>query len=256
MYNPEYAQIYDWETRLICGEREDEIKYWLQTARKYGSRVLELGAGSGWMTIPLLQSGCRVSALDNSEEMLKILQKKAAANACDKELTIIHGDMERFDLENRFDLCIIPYSSFQFLANEKAQQNCINNVYKCLRCGGVLCFDIDAEILCEPENLQPTELYREYNDEYEVQISMRTSWETDEKTGIRYWKDKYVVTDRDGRRRSFVNEIALRSVSKDAVDEILCSCGFARISVMGDYDGSEYLEGNSPRILTQYIKKA
>jgi SAM-dependent methyltransferase len=61
-------------------------------------RVLELGCGTGRLTRLLLGSGRKVTAVDNSADMLAALPREATA---------VLSDIERLDLADRFDAAIL-----------------------------------------------------------------------------------------------------------------------------------------------------
>lgn len=66
-----------------------------------GATLLELGAGAGRLTQPLVRLGYKVTAVDNSAEML--------AEIRDAETVL--SDIETLDLERRFD-CVLLASHF------------------------------------------------------------------------------------------------------------------------------------------------
>lgn len=67
-----------------------------------GARVLEIGAGTGLATGPLLAAGAHVVAVEPGEGMAAIL---AADHACDRlEITVC--DFETVDLQGSFDLAV------------------------------------------------------------------------------------------------------------------------------------------------------
>jgi SAM-dependent methyltransferase len=63
-----------------------------------GSSVLELGCGTGRLTRPLLDKGCRVTAVDNSAEMLHHVADEATKVQC---------DIERLQLARTFDVALL-----------------------------------------------------------------------------------------------------------------------------------------------------
>ncbi|HET7403793.1 MAG TPA: methyltransferase domain-containing protein [Usitatibacter sp.] len=63
-----------------------------------GSSVLELGCGAGRLTAPLLEHGYRVTAVDNSREMLAHVPQGA---------TTVCADIQDLHLAERFDAAIL-----------------------------------------------------------------------------------------------------------------------------------------------------
>ncbi|HEX4792119.1 MAG TPA: methyltransferase domain-containing protein [Actinospica sp.] len=67
-----------------------------------GARVLEIGAGTGLATEPLLAAGAHVVAVEPGDGLAAIL---AADHACER-LEIFVSDFEAVDLPGRFDLAV------------------------------------------------------------------------------------------------------------------------------------------------------
>ncbi|MFN8628765.1 MAG: class I SAM-dependent methyltransferase [Chloroflexota bacterium] len=79
--------------RLPPGEAEAEV---ISAAVPNGATILELGAGAGRVTRPLLDRGYRVTAVDNSPEMLAQIHGAETVEA----------DIERLSLGRRFDAVV------------------------------------------------------------------------------------------------------------------------------------------------------
>lgn len=69
-----------------------------------GARLLEIGAGGGRYTIPLLRLGYHIDAVDLSAEALERLSERAHAETLGSRLRTIQGDAEELGLEARYDL--------------------------------------------------------------------------------------------------------------------------------------------------------
>src|SRR4051812_49592526 len=63
-----YAPFYDWENAQTLGRRD--VPFWRRVALEARGRVLELGCGTGRVTLPLARAGVHVVGLDRSAEML------------------------------------------------------------------------------------------------------------------------------------------------------------------------------------------
>jgi SAM-dependent methyltransferase len=96
-----------------------------------GKDLLELGCGVGRLTRPLLERGYRVTAVDNSAEMLKHVPG-AARRVC--------SDIEALELGENFDTVLLASS----LINSPARAHRSALLASCrrhLRAGGVLVFE-------------------------------------------------------------------------------------------------------------------
>ena len=54
-----YAPFYDWENARTMGRRD--LGFWKQLAAQTGGRVLELGSGTGRLTVPLRRAGAAIA---------------------------------------------------------------------------------------------------------------------------------------------------------------------------------------------------
>ena len=75
--------------------------------------MLELGCGTGRVTIPIAQSGINIIGLDSSTEMLRKAQDKVQTLPVDtSNISFLHEDMRNFSVDQEFGLVIIPFRGF------------------------------------------------------------------------------------------------------------------------------------------------
>ena len=74
----ENAPVYDRRHGAVLS-REDIDRLWAGANLHPGARVLDIGAGTGRVAIPLAARGCRVAAMEPAAGMLQELKKKASA---------------------------------------------------------------------------------------------------------------------------------------------------------------------------------
>jgi SAM-dependent methyltransferase len=102
---------------LECGAYRADLPLWRELAeeacrREHPATILDVGAGSGRVTLDLARAGHRVGALDSDQELLAALQRRAGGDSPE----IIHADARDFALPNRaYDLCIVPMQTIQLL---------------------------------------------------------------------------------------------------------------------------------------------
>lgn len=134
--DPRLADSYDSDMGAEADAMHD-TPFYLALAREaaaHGHAVLELGCGTGRVTLPIAREGIDAAGLDNAEAMLAIARRKAAAE--DLYVTWVKADMRDFDLGRSFGLIIIPYRSFLHLLTEADQAACLAAVYRHLIPGG------------------------------------------------------------------------------------------------------------------------
>jgi SAM-dependent methyltransferase len=137
-FDPRVAARYDRVTRALPVVTDD-IPFYVALAQEAASLslgVLELGCGTGRVTIPTAEAGVRITGLDNSGPMLDIARRKAASAGVD--VTWVEGDMASFLLEQRFGLVTIPFRSFLLLLTEELQKSCLACIHEHLVDGGRL----------------------------------------------------------------------------------------------------------------------
>lgn len=95
--------------------------------------VLDLGAGTGRIAIPLAERGLRVTAVEISPEMIGKLKEKPGADKVDVQL----GDMTDFDGGGeRYSLIFIAANTLMSVADLDAQAACVANAARQLAPGG------------------------------------------------------------------------------------------------------------------------
>ncbi|MED4583470.1 methyltransferase domain-containing protein [Brevibacillus choshinensis] len=128
----QWADYYDLTQRGISGD----VDFYLDQAKQAGGKVLELGCGTGRISIPLAQAGIDVTGLDLSQEMLEKAKQKASESGDTDSLHLMQGDMRNFDLGQTFSLIMIPFRSFLHLLHIQEQMKALSCIRKHLAPGG------------------------------------------------------------------------------------------------------------------------
>jgi len=135
IYHNKFAPLYDFFQHGI----ENDVKFYLDYFGNFKGKILEIGAGTGRITIPLLKQGLDVTALDIAPKMLEILKEKAKKE--DIKVKTIHADMINFRLKNKFEAIIITFRTFQHIYSVNDQLKALKNIKKHLMPNGILIFD-------------------------------------------------------------------------------------------------------------------
>jgi SAM-dependent methyltransferase len=98
-----------------------DVDWYRRKARACGSPILELGAGTGRITIPLATDGHTVYALDANAAMLAKLRSKVTSlpPGAQERIVITTGDMRSLRLEQPFALAIIPFRAFLLQSDDR-----------------------------------------------------------------------------------------------------------------------------------------
>src|SRR5271168_4581153 len=96
LYDSVIADFYD--TSPLVARRTQDVKFYVEAAAVWGGPILELGCGTGRITMPLAESGLRVTAMDISQKMLARAEEKRGALTAEQSerVRLVQGDMTRF----------------------------------------------------------------------------------------------------------------------------------------------------------------
>ena len=128
-------------------ERPDVAFYVSEAARAgRGSTILELGCGTGRVTLPLARAGHAVLAIDASPAMLSRAREKIAAEPDDvrHRATLLEADARALVLDDRreFDRVFAPFRVLQHFTAVDDQLRCLSVARRRLAPGGALAFDV------------------------------------------------------------------------------------------------------------------
>ena len=116
---------------------EDVDFYEDQISKDNPKTILELGCGTGRVTIPLSKHCESIMGVDSSEAMLDLGKAKAEALALPEEkVSFIHADITKLKLGQTFDLIIAPYRVLQNLATDEEVENLFSVIKQHLSSNG------------------------------------------------------------------------------------------------------------------------
>lgn len=138
----EDPDLYDFEYR----DHRNDVRWYRDLARERGTnlRVLELGAGTGRITLPLAADGHRVTAVDRMQPMLDGLARKLAGQpALARHIEPVLGDITALPLgDAAFDLVIAPFNVLMHLYRWQDLLACFREVARVLVPGGSFALDV------------------------------------------------------------------------------------------------------------------
>jgi SAM-dependent methyltransferase len=119
------AKYYD-----LAPHHPDDIPFYIARVLRQDARVLELGCGTGRVSIPLAQHCALLHGIDHSESMLAACRGKVQrAGIKPDRAQFSHGDISDFDLGEKFDLIIAPFRVIQNLETDDQLQG----LFECVR---------------------------------------------------------------------------------------------------------------------------
>jgi SAM-dependent methyltransferase len=97
-----------------CGRYEIDLPLWGELAAGAPDGVLDVGAGTGRVAIPLARSGHQVTALDNDAVLIEELSRRSGGL-----VRTVVADAADFRLDQPVSLIIVPMQTIQLLPDRR-----------------------------------------------------------------------------------------------------------------------------------------
>ena len=243
-----WADAYD---SIYAYVRED-IPFYVQEATRSGGTVLELGCGTGRVTLPIAQSGIDIVGLDNSDSMLERARSKTRLlEEGHGSMDLRTGDMRELSLGRTFPLIIIPFRSFLALLSVEDQVRCLTGIREHLEPDGRLIFNIfvpDPQMLVEDED---TAFHLRDVTDPDTGRTLVIWQQTRVDTFNQVLSVRLIVDETDENRivhRRFYSDYQIRYAHRIEVLHLLERCGFEVVDLYGDFDYSPFDEGSGEMV--------
>jgi SAM-dependent methyltransferase len=141
---------------LECGGYREDLRLWLTLADAAGGPVLDVGAGTGRVSVYLATRGVPVVALDAEAALLEALERRAGALPVE---TVV-ADARAMALSREFPLILVPMQTLQLLGGAGGRAAFLRRALDHLKPGGLLaaavadaldCFDSEHELAPPPD---------------------------------------------------------------------------------------------------------
>ena len=141
---------------LECGAYAEDLPLWRELARRTGGPVLDVGAGTGRVTLELAAAGVEVVSLDVAPPLLDALACRAVGMPVETAV----ADARDFHLDRHFSLIVVPMQTLQLFGGAEGRAAFLRCAFEHLRAGGLLaaaladamdCFDEEHDAPPPPE---------------------------------------------------------------------------------------------------------
>lgn len=211
--------------------------------------VLDLGCGTGKMTIELARRGYDMTGVDLSAEMLDIA--RCAAERCglsDKMLWLLQ-DITEFELYGTVELCVSCLDTVNHLTSPKELKKCLSLVHNYLVPDGLFLFDINGKRKFE-------EIYSD------------NSYVMEEGNSVCVWQNSYnrktklcdfFITlfeeDDDGKYNRYDELQTERMYTLRSIKSALAECGFEFLGAYSDLEFTEATDDSERIYISARCKK-
>ncbi|HEY0382978.1 MAG TPA: methyltransferase domain-containing protein [Candidatus Elarobacter sp.] len=232
------ADVYDDDMGRNVGSADIDF-YVERCASARDEPVLELGCGTGRITLPLVTSGRTVVGVDRSAAMLERLRAKADAVLTPAQRARVdwrRADMADCDLGMRFARVLCPYSAFTYLVDDERRARALDNVRRQLGPRGLFVLDVfvpDARVRTLPAEHVFFDYRRRLGDGTELE---RTKQVRCESADVNVITRHYAFFDGGGAVRKRITTVdRIRVYQPDELRRVLEQHGFDVIETLADF---------------------
>jgi SAM-dependent methyltransferase len=207
------------------------LPYYAELSRQASGDILELGCGTGQLTVPLASAGLRITGLDLSEPMLRVARERAAAAKVSVEFVL--GDMRDFNLGRQFALIFIARNSLLHLHSTEDILAAFAMVRRHLTPGGIFAFDIfnpSVQLLARPSGQRFPVFEKETESFGKLTVEQTNEYDPATQVGRGRW---YVSS--PGNPDAWVLPLDLRNIFPRELPLLLAAGGFQLTSRAEDF---------------------
>jgi SAM-dependent methyltransferase len=243
----DYAPFYDWENAQTLGRRD--VPFWRNLALNAGGRVLELGCGTGRISLPLASAGVPLIGVDRSAAMLALARRRLNRGRLHRHLRLVQADIRQLPFASAamvrrrsrdgVAMVMAPYGILQSLLSERDLTRTLAEIHRVLQPNGTFGLELVADL--------PSW------EEYRKRVSLK-GWRG-RRGGSHVTLVETVRQDRARRRTIFDQEfterrgraarvrrfsLAFRTLSVPQMTRRLERAGFEIAALLGDYRGGQW----------------
>ena len=231
-----------------------DVPFYKERADESGWPVLEIGCGTGRLTIPMARAGHEVWAVDVSAAMLEQLRAKLAREAPEVQARVhtVRQDAATLDLPVRnFRLAAIPFNVLMLIPELAVERRVLAAIAAHLAPGGTLALDVmnpltlplDAET--KPSPSEPRR--NPHTGNRYIRNTMATRLDERQAQRIYGWYDELLP---DGKIMVTEYGFTWRMIFRYELELMLESAGFAVERLAGDFEDAPWTVDSRRMVVT------
>jgi SAM-dependent methyltransferase len=234
----EYARFYDWENARTLGRRD--VRFWQDLARRIGGRILELGCGTGRVTLPVARTGVALVGVDRSAPMITRARRRIRRARLAHRVSLLRGDIRAlpFRRSATFRLVMAPYGVLQSLVRDADLAAALASVAGVIAPDGVFGLDLVPDLLTWTEYRRRVRL-RGWQRAGRSHLTLVESVRQDRARRLTIFDQEYIER-RGARRARHKFSLIFRTLSVPQMSRRLERAGFRITAVLGDYHGGPW----------------
>ena len=234
----DYAPFYDWENARTLGRRD--VPFWRTLALQQNGPVLELGCGTGRISIPLAKAGVSLVGIDRSEAMLARARRRIKRGRLTSRAHLIRGDIRALPFRPAtFPLVIAPYGVLQSLLRERDLAATLDAVGRVLKRGATFGIELVADLPSWEEYKKRVSLKGWQGGRQGAHVTLVETVHQDRARHLTIF-DQQFIERRGGQRRTHSFSLTFRTLSVPQMARRLEKAGFEVSALLGDYRGGSW----------------
>ena len=217
-----------------------DADWYARLARRAGGPVLELGAGTGRVLLPIARelepADIPCVGLDRSPSMLAAL----AGKGLPRNLRLVEAAMQDFALGERFALVFSAFRSFQHLYAVEDQMRCLECVRRHLAPGGAFAFDAFIPNLGRTAIVEEPEAKDARFEQGEVEVVRFTSVRREHDRQLIHVRMRYERRHEGHVVGEEVVTFQMRYFFRFELEHLLARAGFSDVALYGDFNGTPF----------------
>lgn len=210
--------------------------------------ILDIGAGTGRIAIPIAEKGVKIYCVEPSPSMLAEFKRKLSLKEhLEDKIFLINEDAFSFNLSKTFSVSILS-GTFDHFINDMERRKALENINKHLKTEGLLIFDVFIGLMIDSP-LHPAGTAVEGNIEYRRYIESKILPEDILEVLLVYEIYEY------GELTGYIEQKSSSGIiTRKRVHQVLKSTGFKVQNEYSDYDFSPY-GGEEELLIIESVKK-
>jgi ubiquinone/menaquinone biosynthesis C-methylase UbiE len=234
---------------------EDDIGFFRDVTETAQGPVLELMAGTGRVSIPMLEAGVQLTCIDRFAPMLRVLARKAVAHGLGAQ--VICADACCLPFGSSFQMVILPFQGFTELVSHAEQTRVISEASRLLPVGG--------RFICTSHN--PTSRsatidgkwheFGKFSDDAGRTLVLNLKTAFSDRPDVVEGTQRIEILDSGGELvESRTLDLEFSLVSAPTIIDMAASASLRPASLFGDYQGAPFDQQSSPCFIAVFEKHA
>jgi SAM-dependent methyltransferase len=141
-YSPNEAEA--WNLLIPRSQTIRETRFLIWTFRKFAiipvHRVVDIGCGTGRITLELTREGYDVTGVDKHSSMVRVAKRNARRAGL--SIRFSRGSLETLGLKGRYGAVYSIQDPFNYLLTERSLTQALSRIHNLIRPGGVLVVEV------------------------------------------------------------------------------------------------------------------